>query len=795
MNAKNIEDIYPLSPMQQGMLFHSLYEAEKAVYFEQSSWKLKGSLDFGAFQQAWQMILNRYTALRTSFVWEGLDEPMQVVHRKLEMPVTFFDWQDYDAAEQHRRLEVFLQQEQERGFDLEVAPLMRIAVIRNSSEEYIFVWSHHHLLLDGWTQAVIIHDLLTLYQAKAEGHSISLPVAQPYRNYISWLLSQDKGAAESFWRSALAGYRSPVLLQDVLGKLHPDGETDKMDGWQEDYDWVQAVLPDATVEGLKQLSKEHHITLNTVMRAALALLMNRYTEREDVVFGATVSGRPVDLPGAEMMVGLFINTLPIRIMVDEDAPVVEWLTHLQSEQNAYRLYEYSPLVDIHRWSDVSGDQSLFEVLFVFENYPVDPEAAQMQQSLQIEAGQDFTRTNYPVTFAVSPGEQMGVEIGFDATIFTKPVMQRLLGHYFQLLAEMVAVPQKQVRDLQMLTSTEMSQILVAWNQTGVAYSRDQLVYQMVEAHAAAQPEVVAIEDGELKLTYGELNKQANRLAHFLIEQGVGKDMLVPVCLDRSAELVVTALAVLKAGGAYVPIDPGYPLERIEYILSDTTSHLLLTKKGMQPALNMEGVVVFLVDEVEEQLKEFSGENPQIDGSLFDLAYAIYTSGSTGRPKGVEVEHGGLLNLVQWSKNRFGLKPEDRLWLIASPGFDASVWEVWKCLCAGACLCIPDDEIRAVPEKMLEYIQNQGITDCFVPTPMLELLLDMDLSGLTSLRTLYTGGDRLSKYPPKICPSCWSTLMVRRRQRWFRQPCIFRMMKPVMALHRLGTRSTTSRRMW
>ena len=514
---------------------------------------------------------------------------------------------------------------------------------------------------------------------------------------------------------------------------------------------MQAVLPDATVEGLKQLSKEHHITLNSVMRAALALLMNRYTEREDVVFGATVSGRPVDLPGAEMMVGLFINTLPIRIMVDEDAPVVKWLTHLQSEQNAYRLYEYSPLVDIHRWSDVSGDQSLFEVLFVFENYPVDPEAAQMQQSLQIEAGQDFTRTNYPVTFAVSPGEQMGVEIGFDATIFTKPVMQRLLGHYFQLLAEMVSVPQKQVRDLQMLTFTEMSQILVAWNQTDVAYPRDQLVYQMVEAHAAAQPEVVAIEDGELKLTYGELNKQANRLAHYLIEQGVGKDMLVPVCLDRSAELVVTALAVLKAGGAYVPIDPGYPLERIEYILSDTASHLLLTIKALQPALEMKGVVVLLVDEAKDMLVTFSDKNPQIEGFLSDLAYAIYTSGSTGRPKGVEVEHGGLLNLVQWSKNRFGLKPEDRLWLIASPGFDASVWEVWKCLCAGACLCIPDDEIRAVPEKMLEYIQNQGITDCFVPTPMLELLLDMDLSGLTSLRTLYTGGDRLSKYPSKDLP--------------------------------------------
>ena len=479
--------------------------------------------------------------------------------------------------------------------------------------------------------------------------------------------------------------------------------------------------------------------------------------------------------------GLFINTLPIRVGVDEAAPVLDWLTQLQSEQNAYRLYEYSPLVDIQRWSDVPGDQSLFEVLFVFENYPVDPAAEQMQQSLQIEVGEDFTRTNYPITFAVSPGKQLGVEIGFDAAVFTKAVMQRLMGHYLQLLAEMAAGPQKLVKNLQMLTPTEMQQMLGAWNQTAVDYPRDQLVHQIVESHAVSQSDAMAIEDGELKWSYAELNKRANRLAHYLIEQGVKKDTLVPVCLDRSAELAMTALAVLKAGGGYVPIDPGYPIERIEYILSDTASHLLLTKKALQPALDMEDVHVLLVDQSEEILAACSDENPQVPGALSDLAYAIYTSGSTGRPKGVEVEHGSLVNLVQWSKNHFSLKTEDRLWLIASPGFDASVWEVWKCLCAGACLTVPVDEIRAVPEKMLDYIKDEGITDCFVPTPMLELLLDMDLSGMTSLRTLYTGGDRLSKYPPKkstlpINQCLWS----QRKQRLFLPRCIFRMRKFIMA---------------
>jgi amino acid adenylation domain-containing protein len=748
MNTKNIEDIYPLSPMQQGMLFHSLYEAEKAVYFEQSSWKLKGHLNFDAFQQAWQAVLDRYTALRTSFIWEGVDEPMQVVHRKLKMPVTFFDWQEYDAAEQKGRLEAYLQQEQERGFDLEAPPLMRIAIVQNAPEEYVFVWNHHHLLLDGWTQAVIIHDLLTLYQAKAEGRSISLPEAQPYRNYISWLLSQDKGAAEDFWRSALAGFNTPVSLQDVLGELHSGDEDEKMDGWQEDYDWVQALLPDATVVGLQRLTKEHHITLNTIMRAALALLMSRYTEREDIVFGATVSGRPVNMPGAEMMVGLFINTLPIRVGVDEAATVLDWLAQLQSEQNAYRQYEYSPLVDIQRWSDVPGNQSLFEVLFVFENYPVDPAAEQMQQSLQIEVGEDFTRTNYPITFAVSPGKQLGVEIGFDAAVFTKGVMERLLGHYLQLLAEMAATPQKQLKDLQMLTPAEMEKMLVAWNQTAVNYPRDQLVHQMVETHATTQSEAVAVEDGELRLTYVELNRQANRLAQYLIEQGVGTDVLVPVCLDRSLELVVTVLAVVKAGGGYVPIDPGYPVERIEYILTDTASQLLITKKSLQPALEMSGVQVLLVDEAEEVLAGFKDENPQVETGLSDLAYAIYTSGSTGKPKGVEIEHGSLLNLTHWSIRRYELIPGDRMTLIASPGFDASAWEVWKCLCAGGCLCIPDDETRAVPEKLLDYIKRREITDCFVPTPMLELLLDLDLSAVTALRTLHAGGDRLTKYLPE-----------------------------------------------
>jgi len=366
MDTRNIKDIYPLSPMQQGMLFHSLYDPESGMYFEQSSWTLRGDLDVPAFERAWRRVVERHSALRTAFLWEELDEPLQVVCRQVELELEEQDWRGFDESEQQSRLEVFLSHDRERGFGLDKAPLMRLALIRLDDNAYHFVWSHHHLLLDGWSQPILFQEVFGFYEAFSQGQDLHLPPPRPYRDYIAWLQQQDGAETEAFWRRTLQGFTAPTPLT-VEGILEKEvGEPDAgLAKEGEGYASQRALLPAETMEALQTLARQNQLTLNTLVQGSWALLLSRYSGEEDVIFGATVSGRPPDLPGAETMVGLFINTLPVRVQIKPEATTLEWLKELQAKQAKLRQYEHSFLVDVQGWSDVPRDLPLFESLLVF----------------------------------------------------------------------------------------------------------------------------------------------------------------------------------------------------------------------------------------------------------------------------------------------------------------------------------------------------------------------------------------------------------------------------------------------
>ncbi len=744
MSLKNVEDLYPLSPMQQGMLFHSLYAPESGVYFEQMSCILRGDLDVSAFEQAWQRMMERHLVLRTAFVGEGLKEPIQVVHRQVKLPLEQQDWQGLSSAEQSARLEAFLQAERCRGFVLSEPPLMRLALIRMSKDAYQFVWCHHHLLLDGWCVPMLLQEVLAFYEAFRISHDLSLEPPRPYRDYIVWLKKQDLSKAEAFWRQTLKGFTAPTPL--VVG-WDPKSMLDQSESYAELERWLSA----ETTAKLQTLARQHQLTLSTLVQGAWGLLLSRYGGEQDVLFGATVSGRPPDLAGSESMIGLFINTLPVRMRVKPEATVAAWLKELQAQLVEMRQYEYSPLVEIQGWSEVPRGLSLFESLLVFENYPVATVLREQEGSLRVENIRSAEYTNYPLTVVAGAAQELMLKIIYDCRRFDAETIRRMLGHLGKLLEGIAVDPERQVSTLPLLTEAERQQLLVAWNATDMGYPKDRCAHELFEAQVKQIPDAMAVTFESETLTYQELNRRANQLAHYLQRLGVGPEVLVGICMERSLELVVGALGVLKAGGAYVPMDTSYPKERLAFMLEDTRSPVLLTQARLVERLPACQARLVCLDADWGAIAQEPDENPVSGSGLGNLAYVIYTSGSTGKPKGVQIEHNGLLNLIFWHRRAFGISQTDRATMIAGLGFDASVWELWPYLTAGASIHIPNEETRISLSQLTDWLASKAITITFLPTPLAEGALMLDWPADSALRTLLTGGDKLHYYPPHSLP--------------------------------------------
>ena len=732
--------------MQQGMLFHSLYAPESGVYFEQLSCTLRGDLDIPAFERAWQRVVDRHPVLRTSFVWKQLDKMLQVVHRRVKLPLEQQDWRGLPPAEQTARLEALLQRERRRGFDLSQAPLIRLALIRTAEDAYYFVWNHHHILLDGWSQPLLLKEVFAFYEAFRRGQDLHLEPPRPYRDYITWLQQQDPAEAESFWRRMLAGFSSPT-------PLGVDRPRESAVGQEEQYDLLETWLSMETTAALQALARQHRLTLSTLVQGAWALLLSRYSGEKDVVFGATVSGRSADLPGIETMVGLFINTLPVRVQIKPGVSVVDWLKELQARLVEMRQYEYSPLVQIQEWSEVPRGLPLFESILVFENYPVDASLREQQGSLVVENIRSIEQTNYPLTVVSGPGERLPLKIAYDVRRFDADTIRRMLRHLETLLAGMAAEPEGAVSALPLLTEAERQHLLVEWNATAVSYPPDVTVHQLFEAQAERTPDAVAVASEEGQLTYDELNRRANQLAHYLRKRGVGPETLVGLCVERSPEMMVGLLGVLKAGGAYVPLDPTYPQERLAFMLEDSNTSVLLTqshlldrlgtKHNRQSAIGNRQFVICL-DTDWPLIAQEPDTNPE-DGATPDhLAYVIYTSGSTGVPKGVTVPHRALANHALTMREVFDLTPGDRLLQFISLSFDASAEEFFPTLLSGATLVLSPPGMALTGADFLRFCEQQEITILHLPVPFWHQWVDdLVADGLpvrVPLKMLLVGGE-------------------------------------------------------
>ncbi len=731
MKRDHIEDIYELSPLQQGMLFHTLLTPGSGMYFEQVAFPLDGPLNTSAFERSWQDVVDRHTILRTSFHWTKVAKPLQVVYRKVKLPVHYLDWSGLSETAFSEQLESLLRKDRESGFNLSEAPLLRLSVIVKGHNSRVILFSLHHLLLDGWSSSLVYKEAQALYEAYCRGEELELPKCRPYGDYIAWLQKQDSDAAGKYWRERLRGYSGPPPFGVGLpaGPLHEDTR----------YDVCEGRVTTGTTDSLRRLARTHRLTLNTIVQGAWALLLSRYSDHEDVVLGATVSGRPAELEGIESMIGLFINTLPVRIRVSSTSYLVDWLRELQMNQAEARQFEHVALSQIHSWSEVRREVPMFETLIGFENFPTAGGA--VSANGDSSEARLFSQTNYPLALAVIPGAtDLGLKLIYARPRFEAAEMNRLLNHFQQLLTSIANNPDGRLADIPMLTEVEQSQ-LVKWNDTATNYPRDTTIHQLFEEQAERTPDAVAVTAEGEQLTYAALNRRANRIARYLRPLGVGSETVVGICGQSTIELVSAMLGVLKAGGAYVPLDQSYPDERLLFMLRDSGARVLLTSRPLAEKIPAGDVRCVTLEDIRDDDEALDDELPNCT-SANNLAYVMYTSGSTGGPKGVEITHRAVIRLVR-ETDFLTLNSSHVIAQVANFCFDAATFEIWGALLNGAQIAGISRFVALSPEDFSIALRDHRVTTIFVTTDLFNQLVRTKPDVFRSVENLLVGGSAIN----------------------------------------------------
>jgi amino acid adenylation domain-containing protein len=682
MSSEHIEQIYELSPMQQAMLFHSLYAPGTGVYLLQQNLRLEGRLDVPAFERAWRLMVERHEVLRTAFFWQDLEKPLQVVHRQAGLEVGCEDWSGLGEEERRGRLAAFLEADRRRGFDLSAPPLTRLALFELAPDRHQLVWTTHHIVVDGWSQGLLLHELFAAYAAFVDGREPRLAPPRGFRDYVAWLQRQPLAEAEAFWRQALAGFDSPTFIAGETGKT---GEAAGRESRRR-----ELALPPPLATALREGARRRRLTLNTLMQGVWALVLAQASGREDVVFGTTVAGRPAELAGVESIVGLFINTLPMRLEVDPGRRLWEWLAAIQARQAETRRFEHSPLTEVQRWSALPAGVALFDHILVFENAVVPGETAGLPGGLAIREETATTSTNYPLNVVVipgGPGSPLTLSILYDPERFEAVEVTRLLERLAALLAAFGAEGDPRLGELPALLPGERQQVLLEWNDTEPAAGREACLHELFAAQAARTPGAVALVHGTREQTYAALAARAGGIAHRLRALGVGPEVRVAVCLERSPDLIAALLGVLAAGGAYVPVDPAYPADRQRFMQEDSGAAVLVTRGDLAPSSGSPAVLDLGAEAVPDaDLPSGRAATPD------NLAYVIYTSGSTGRPKGVAIEHRSAVVLAEWARGQFSDEELSGVLVSTSVCFDVSVFEIFAPLAWGGRLILADNAL-------------------------------------------------------------------------------------------------------
>ncbi len=690
---QEIDDIYIATPLQAGLIFHGLFDGADSGYILQTYCDLVGDIDLEAMKKAWQLVVDRHDILRTCFAGLDSENIHQLVKQQCPLHFNEEDWRDVQKDILSEKLELYRKADKAKGFDFEQAPLLRFSLIRIEDARYHFVYAGHHALVDGWCTPILFKEVFAFYHQLVANQKPSLPPVLQFKEYIRWLLKKDPTASRLFWKEYLQGFSEPTLLG--LANTSSDEHFSECGN-------VHIQLLEHISKLLNQLATESSCTMNTLVQLAWAYLLHNYSGDEDVVFGTTVSGRPAELPGVENMLGLFINVIPCRIRFEKSLTIEQYLKALQRDNLSRDENAFVSLADIQRASEAPNGTPLFNSLFTFENYPMDKliensgsavhseTAVSRPSSFSIESAAGLQWSNYPLDISVLYQNTLMLDIRYDQSVFVESTIQRLLGHLEQILVGMAeggaGVALSSIR----LLTEEEGQQLADWNQTDFDYDREAGLGALFSAQAARTPDNIALCNGSESLRYEALDRQSNRLAHYLLSLGLQADDVVGIYLPGGCELGVALLSVIKAGGRFLLLDTQYPDSRLAYMLKDSGAGYLLGTAAHPVSFDPQDLIVVEMDRI-----DMSSQSSEATGLVArggdDGIGVFYTSGSTGQPKGVLYSHRNLVNYSQSMQEVLGSCAQDRVWQLASVSFDVILEELLPAWLSGGTVVVNESE--------------------------------------------------------------------------------------------------------
>ncbi|MDZ7960516.1 MAG: amino acid adenylation domain-containing protein [Aulosira sp. DedQUE10] len=739
----------PLSFAQQRLWFLDQLLPNNPFYNVPAALHLKGRLNLAALEQTFNKIVQRHEALRTNFVMQS-GQPVQVIKSRLKILLPIIDLRQQPPAERETQARKIITQEAQIPFNLATEPLLRVTLLQLDEAEYILLLNMHHIVSDGWSIGVLVQEIAAIYTAFTNNQPSPLSqLTIQYADFAQWQRQLLQGEVLetqlNYWRKQLDNIS---ILNLPTNKPRPAVQSHR--GARQ---FIK--LPKSLSAALVAISQQEGVTLFMTLLAAFQILLYRYTQQEDIAVGSPIANR--NRSEIEGLIGFFVNSLVLRTNLSGNPTFRELLS--QVKEVAFGAYAHQDVPFEKLVEELHPERSLnqnplFQVAFALQNAPM---SALELPGLTLSPWQfDSETTRFDLEFHLWEQEannglwvdsSAGISgfVIYSTDLFDDATINRMLGHFQILLEGIVANPEQKIANLPLLSDAELHRLLVAWNNTQIDYPQDKCIHQLFEQIVEQNPDNTALVFQEQQLSYQELNKRSNQLAHYLKKLGVGSEVLVGLCVERSFEMVIGMLAILKAGGAYLPLDPTYPPERLKFMLADAQVPILLTHQRWVERLGSQSSQVICLDKDWEIIAQESEDNLTNEVTVNNLAYIIYTSGSTGKPKGVEIEHRGLLNLVFWHQKAFAVSSLDRATQIAGAAFDACGWEIWPYLTAGASIYIVDDEIKRSPEHLRDWLISQAITISFVPTPLAEKIIPLDWSKNTPLRILLTGGDKLHEY--------------------------------------------------
>ncbi|KOP70464.1 hypothetical protein AMS59_19725, partial [Lysinibacillus sp. FJAT-14745] len=723
-----IERIYPLTALQEGMLYHKMENNLSTSYVVQSVFKTENSLNDKALKESLELLAEKHEILRTSVIYRNVSEPRQTLLRGRLIEYNRVDLSKEENPQS--KFEEIKKDDVNRGFDLERDSLLRMTVVTLSEMDYI-IMSFHHIIMDGWCMSILMNDLLSYYKHLSDNNNKeefkrNIKKNPRYEEYVHQIQSKDKESCTSYWKELLDGYQEQT-------EIRPLGTVDVA---EEMVGSVEISLTKEQSDRLEEISGKHHITINTIVEAAWGVVLQKYNNVTDVVFGKVVSGRNVEVKGIEEMVGLFINTIPVRVTTNKEETLLELILNLQKQALKSTQYDYCSLAEIQSQSSLGSE--LIQTMLAFENY--------YEQEQKTDDGTDWSlecareQTNYSITLSAYKSETLGIRLMYDTNMYGKSEADRILSCLQSVLRNFIDKPDIQISNIEFLDAQEQEKVLNSFNTTETAYPKDKTIIELFEEQVNKTPNHVAAVSNGQDITYALLNQKSNQLARKLRYVGVKPNEFVGIMAESRLETIIGLLAILKAGGTYLPIDPKYPINRIQYILQDSGSKLILT--GNTDLFNSLDESVSVISLLDNDIYTGLSDNLSHINQSQDLAYLIYTSGTTGNPKGVMIEHGNVIRLVR--DTNYVDFTDVKILQTGSLAFDASTFEIWGALLNGGRVYLVDEEVLANPKLLHQTILSNQIDTMFITTALFNQLIDMDEKIFDSLKQLLFGGEATSE---------------------------------------------------